>query len=212
MSPLKLILPVLTLLLLAACGPVEVRISKAQGVKPISGTLTANFNGVGDHEFKCGDTIIGTASDKDYTVNTRRVDGGCEFTFDQTVEVLSGADYETIKEIKDALHYVNRVELRIDRMDFYDDSGERFDVDRLRDMQLVVNGQTVLDLGSIGALPLTVSLSGDALKVIKNAVKNRERCTAHVIAHLIVLDTATPTGVRCEYESQPTFVLSTVEI
>lgn len=210
MSQLKVLVP--ALLFLAACGPVEVRISKANGVKPISGTLTASFNGVGDRAFKCGDTIIGTDSSQEYTVTTSRVEGGCEFTFDQTVEVLSTADYATIKEIKDAIHYVNRVELRIDRLDFYDDSGERFDTDRLRDMRLEVNGQKVLDLDGIGTLPLTVSLSGDALKVIKNAVKNRERCTAHVIAHLIVLDRDTPTGVRCEYDSQPTFVLSTAEI
>jgi hypothetical protein len=146
-------------------------------------------------------------------VTTKAVSGGCEFTFDQQVEVLAGADYQTIKEFKEAVHFVNRVELQVTRMDFYDDSGTRFDAEsRLRDMEMWVNGQQVLNVEQIRSLPKTVVLTGEALKTIKNAVKNRETCTAHVVARVVVLDSATPTGIRCEYESQPLFVLSTSEI
>lgn len=208
----KLLVSGLIAFALSACGPVEVRITKANGVKPISGSLTASFTTTGGPTFVCGDTITGTDSEQSYVVKTAVVPGGCDFTFDQEVEVLAGADYATIKEFKDAVHYLNRVELRIDRLDFFDDTGAKFDIARLRDMELTVNGQQVLDRAAIGTLPATVSLSGDALKAIKTAVKNRERCTAHVTAHLVLLDTETPTGVRCEYDSQPTFILSTVEI
>jgi hypothetical protein len=212
MVNLKQVVPGLIILAMFSCGPVEISITKANGVKPISGSLTASFNTNGVKTFSCGDTITGTDSSQTYTVLTAPIAGGCEFTFDQEVEVLAGADYDTIKEFKDAVHFLNRVELRINRLEFYDDNGVKFDLGRLRDMELTVNGQKVVDLAGIGTLPTTVSLSGDALKAIKTAVKNRQRCTAHVTAHLVLLDAATPTGVRCEYDSQPTFILSTVEI
>ncbi len=211
MKRFHLSFPALFALGLFACGPVEVRISKAQGVKPISGTLTADFNSNGQ-QFVCGDTIIGTDNTQSYTVTTSKAQGGCDFMFDQEVEVLAGASYETIKEFKDALHTLNRVELEVRRLDFYDDTGARFELSRLRELQLIVNGQEILNLDQVGGLPRTVVLSGEALDVIKRAVKNRERCTAHVVAHVLVLDAQTPTGVRCEYESQPTLVLSSASI
>lgn len=211
MSRLNLAVPFVAVFALAACGPIEVRVSKAQGVRALNGTLTASLTG--NTKFACGDTIVGTDSTQSYTVTTKAVSGGCEFTFDQQVEVLAGADYQTIKEFKEAVHFVNRVELQVTRMDFYDDSGTRFDAEsRLRDMEMWVNGQQVLNVEQIRSLPKTVVLTGEALKTIKNAVKNRETCTAHVVARVVVLDSATPTGIRCEYESQPLFVLSTSEI
>ena len=72
--------------------------------------------------------------------------------------------------------------------------------------------QQGLNLDQIGTLPRTVELSGDALNAIKTAVKNRQTCTAHITAHLVLLDSGTPSGVRCEYESQPTLVLSSTAI
>jgi len=195
-----------------SCGPVEVRIDKKNGVKAVNGTLTASFRDSNGTKFACGDTIVGSDASQDYTVTTKVVSGGCDFSFDQSVEVLREADYATIKEFKEAVHYLNRVEVQVQRLDFFDDNGTKFDIGRLKEMRMTVNGQTVLDLDEIGALPRTVTLSGDALNTIKSAVKNRQRCTAHVTAHVLVLDRDTPTGVRCEYESQPTLILSTVEI
>ena len=58
------------------------------------------------------------------------------------------------------------------------------------------------------ACPLPTAVrAGDAPRALKTAVKRRERCTAH----LALLDTERPTAVRCEYASQPTFILSSVE-
>jgi hypothetical protein len=212
MSRLTLIIAsLMTTALVSSCGPVEIRISKAEGVHSINGSLSAHFSGT--PAFACGDTITGTDNSQTYVVTTAKVAGGCDFTFDQEVQVLAGADYQTIKEFKDAVHYLNRVELNVTKMDFFDDNGNRFDVEtRLRDMQLWVNGQQVLDIDQIKSLPKTVVLTGDALKAVKDAVKNRQTCTAHVVAKVTVLDTETPSGIRCEYESQPTLILSSSEI
>jgi hypothetical protein len=210
MSRLPFLGPLLALAL-AACGPLEIRISKAEGVKAISGSLTANFSGSAG-TFHCGDTITGTDSTQQYTVTTSTVSGGCEFKFDQDVEVLSTADYATIKEFKDAVRLVDRVEIQVTRLDLFDDSGKRLEVSRFRDMEFTLNGQELLNLDQVRALPRTVVLQGDALNAIKDAVKNRRTCTAHVTAHLVLLDTDAHTGMRCEYESQPTLVLSSAAI
>jgi hypothetical protein len=212
MSRLNLVVPgLLALSSMMACGPVEIRVSKAEGVKPISGTLVARLDG-STKTFVCGDSIIGQDATQTYTVTTKAVTGGCEFAFDQEVEVLAQADYASIKEFTDAVKLVNRVELQVQRMDFFDDSGARFDIEaRLRDMELWVNGQQILDVEQIRSLPRNVVLQGEALNAIKSAVKNRERCTAHVVARVVVLDSEVPSGVRCEYESQPTLILSSSE-
>ena len=208
----KLLVSGLIAFALSACGPVEIRITKANGVKPISGSLTASFTSTGGATFVCGDTITGTDSEQAYVVKTAVVPGGCDFTFDQEVEVLAGADYATIKEFKDAVRLVDRVEIQVNRLDLFDDAGNKLDLSRFRDMELTLNGQEVLNLDQIGTLPRTVELSGDALNAIKAAVKNRQTCTAHITAHLVLLDSGTPSGVRCEYESQPTLVLSSTAI
>jgi hypothetical protein len=211
MSRLSLVIPSFVIAALVGCGPVEVRVSKAEGVHALNGSLSASFSGT--PAFVCGDTITATDSTQSYVVTTTKVSGACNFVFDQQVQVLAGADYQTIKEFKDAVHFLNRVELNITRMDFYDDQGNRFDIEtRLRDLEMWVNGEQVLDVDQIKSLPRTVVLTGDALQAVKDAVKHRQTCTAHVVAKMTVLDTETPTGIRCEYESQPTFVLSSSEI
>lgn len=193
----------------ASCGPIEFRISKAEGVRPLNRTFTANIN---SDSFRCGDTIIGEDSSQEYVVHTAPVPGGCQYTFDQEVEVLSEADYDTIEEFRRAVRYVNRVEIEVQRLDFYDEVGDRFEVEtRIRDMEFWVNGEQVLDRERIGNLPQTVVIQGDGLQAIKDAVKNRKRCTAHVQAKVTVLDEK-PTSIRCEFESQPTFILSTSEL
>lgn len=195
---------------LASCGPVEIRISKADGVRPINRTFTANLN---SSNFTCGDTIIGEDSSQQYVVHTERVAGGCQFSFDQTVEVLTNADYESIKQFNGAVRYVNRVEIEVHRLDFYDETGDRFEVEtRIRDMELWVNGELVLTRDQFGNLPQTFEIKGEGLKAIKDAVKNRKTCTAHVVAKVTILDSNKPSNIRCEFESQPTIVLSSAEI
>lgn len=193
-----------------SCGPVEIRLSKAQGIKPVTGALSASYTG---GTFACGDSIIGDTATQSYTVTTAPVLGGCLFTFDQDVEVLADADYKTIKEFTSLANTLNRVELEVRRLDFSDGDGKRFVIgERIHEIELWVNGQQVLNVDELGQLPMTVVLKGEALEVMKRAVKNRTRCTAHVVAKVVVRDAATGNGVRCDYDSQPTLVLSSSEL
>lgn len=213
MSRLNWVVPGLLAFSMVACGPVEVRIGKAEGAKALNGSLVAHVDTAPTSTFKCGDVITAQDTLQKYTVTSRVVTGGCEFTFDQDVEVLAKADYDQIKEFKAAVHFVNRVEVKLSRLEFFDDDGARFDLDtRIRDLELWVNGEQVLDIDQVRNLPRVVTLSGEGLKVIKAAVKNREACSVHVLARVVLLDSATRTGVRCEYESQPTYIGSTEEI
>jgi hypothetical protein len=200
----------LTLVGFAACGPIEVRVSKAQGVQPISRSFTANIN---SSDFTCGDSIVGDDGVTQYTVTSARVSGGCQFAFDQEVEVLNDADYEKIKEFKGAFKYANRVEIEVQKLDFYDETGDRFAIEtRIRDVELWLNGKQVLNRDQLGNLPQTVTIEGEELKVIKQAIKNRQRCTARLQARVTVLDENKPTRIRCEVEGQPSIVLSSAEL
>jgi hypothetical protein len=200
----------LTLVGVAACGPIEVRISKAQGVRPISRSFTANIN---SSNFTCGDSIVGDDGVTEYVVTSARVEGGCQFAFDQEVEVLNEADYEKIKEFKGAFKYANRVEIEMQKLDFYDETGDRFAIEtRVRDIEFWLNGKQVLNREQIGNLPQTITVEGEALRTIKQAVKNRQRCTARIQAKVTVLDENKPTSIRCEIEGQPSIILSSSEI
>lgn len=214
MSRLKLLVPGLLAFSLLACGPVEVRISKAEGAKPLNGTVAAHVDTSSTSTFKCGDVITAQDTIQTYTVTTRVVSGGCEFTFDQDVEIITKGDYDAIKEFREAVHFVNRVEVALHRLEFFDDNGNKFELDtRIRDLELWVNGEQVLNMDQVrGGMPHTVTLSGSALAIVKNAVKHREACSVHVLARVVLLDSETATGVRCEYESQPTYIVSTSEI
>jgi hypothetical protein len=197
-------------LAMASCGPLEIRISKEDGVKPINRTFTANVNG---GNFQCGDTIVGEDSANQYVVHTQRVEGGCKFTFDQNVEIIGPNDYKDIKKLNKAVRYVDRVEIEVKRFDFYDDTGDRFDVEtRVREMEFWVNGTQVLDREKIGNLPTTFTVEGEGLEAIKRAVKNRESCSVHIQASVTILDESRPSNIRCEVESQPTIILSSSEL
>ncbi len=205
----------LVLLLGASCGPLEIRVEKKDGAKPIRGTLVANLetgepNG---QTFVCGASIIADDPNQTYTVTSERVEGGCQFNFDQEVELFNESDYDTIQVLREATRYLNRVELTVNQFDLYDADGTRFDVEnRVRNAELWVNGKQILDIEAIRSLPKTVVIDGEAIKVIKRAVRNRERCTASIKASVIVLDTYQPRQVRCDYDSQPVYVLSTVDL
>lgn len=197
-------------LAMASCGPIEIRVSKEDGVKPINRTFTANVNG---NNFNCGDTIVGEDSSQQYVVRTQRVSGGCKFTFDQEVEIIGPNDYNDIKKLNRAVRYVDRVEIEVKRFDFYDDTGDRFDIEtRVREMELWVNGTQVLDREKIGNLPTTFTIEGEGLEAIKRAVKNRERSSVQIQASVTILDESAPSNIRCEFESQPTIILSSSEI
>lgn len=199
-------------LLAAGCGPLEIKIGKDQGVKPVRGSLTANLTRSEAQTFRCGDTITGKDDLQTYTVTSEPVGGGCRFVFDQDVEILSPRDYQEVREWTNELRYVRRVELTINHFDFYDETGARFEIEtRLRDAELYVNGTKMLDIEAIGNLPRTVRLEGEGLALIKRAVRNREPAVIRVSATVTILDNQQPQEVRCEYEAQPTYVLSLTE-
>ena len=210
-SPLlKCIAPALVVLALVGCGPIEVRVGKEEGAKALNGALTAR---IPTTTFQCGDTITAMDTTQTFTVVSRVVTGGCEFTFDQDVEVVSLADYDAIKEFKAALKYLHRVEVKMHRLEFFDDQGMKFDPEtRIRDLELKINGEVVLDTDALKNLPRVMTLQGDGLRVIKAAIKARQACSVHVTAKVVLLDSATKTGVRCEYDSQPTYIGSTDEL
>ena len=203
--------------LLAGCGPLEIKVSKNEGVRPVRGSLEATLvrvdEGGGIQEFVCGDTITGTDDLQTYTVTSHPVAGGCKFEFDQDVEILRGDDYEQIKMWTNDLRYVRRVELTLNQFDFFDENGNRFEVEtRLRDAELILNGTQILDIEAIGHLPKTVRIEGEALKAIKRAAFNREACSVHITASLTILDEHKPKKLRCDYDAQPTYVLSLTEL
>lgn len=214
MSRLNWLIPgLVTLALTAACGPVEVRIGEAEGAKPMNGALVAAVDTTPSSTFQCGNTITAQDTVQTYTVTTRVVTGGCEFTFDQDVEVIAKGDYDVIKDFRSAVHFVNRVEVAVRKLDFLDDNGAKMELDtHIRDLELWVNDEQILNMEQVRAVPRTVVLAGPALALIKQAVKNRVACTLHVKARVVLLDTATRSGVRCEYASQPTYIMSTSEL
>lgn len=207
---IKCIAPALFALAMVGCGPVEVRIGKEQGAKPLNGALVAK---VPTTTFQCGDVITAMDTSQTFTVVSRVVSGGCEFTFDQDVEVVSLADYDAIKEFKAAVKFIHKVEVKLGRLEFFDDQGAKFDPEtRIRDLEMKINGEVVLDTDALKNLPKIMTLQGDGLRVIKAAIKARKACSVHVTARVTILDSATKTGVRCEYDSQPTYIGSSDEI
>jgi hypothetical protein len=202
-------------LLTASCGPLEVRIGADDGVRPIRGSFQANLESgePNGRRFQCGDVITATDPNQTYTVTSQRVEGGCQFNFDQEVELFNESDYERIQSFRQATRFLNRVELTVNQFDLYDENGNRFDVEnRIRNAELWVNGRQVLDIEAIRSLPKTVVIEGEAIAVIKRAVRNKQRCTANIKASITILDTEQPRQVRCDYDSQPTYVLSSSEL
>lgn len=213
MSRLKWIVPSVLAFSLTACGPLEVRVGAEQGAKPLNGEAAAVIDTSATTTFQCGDVITAQDNAQTYTVVSAPVTGGCEFTFDQNVEIISGGDYDTIKELREAVHFVNRVEVAVRKLDFFHDNGSKLDLDsHIRGLELWVNGEQILDMEQIRNVPRTVVLAGPALALIKQAVKNRQACSVNVMAKVVVLDSAVLTGVKVVYESQPTYILSSSEI
>jgi hypothetical protein len=203
--------------LLASCGPLEVRIGEKEGVKPIRGSLQANLETSsepnGTQKFHCGDTITASDPNQDFVVTSQQVNGGCQFNFDQDVQVLGEVDYERIKEFRQSVHFLNRIELTVFQFDLYDENGNRFDFEnRVKDATLTLNGTQILDVPAIKSLPKTVVIQGEAIRAIKQAVKNKQACSVHVTASVTILDAQQPRSIRCDYGSQPTFVLSSSEL
>lgn len=188
------------------CGPVEVRIDETKGVPAVKGQTEVSLS-----SFTCGQPL--TAGDK--TVATKVVAGGCEFTFDDSLEVLKTSDYEQIGELKSASNLVQRVELQVKKLDFVDGTtGAKLDLStRVTSATLSVNGQQVADKAALGSLPVVVSLSGTALTAIKSKVDARQPVSVAVRAVAVLPDSPKPPDkLKVDYEAQPAIIIGPGEV
>ena len=193
---------VLVAMALTACGPAEIRIDETKGVPPVKGdteiTISTNFT--------CGQAI--PAGDK--MVATRVVTGGCEFTFDDTLQVLTAADYEVIGDLKVSSNLVQRVELTIKKLAFVDAAtGTALDLNtRVTSVVLSVNGQKVADKAAIASLPVVVRLEGAALTALKAKVDARQPASVAVKAVAVLPDMPRPPErLKIDYEAQPALII-----
>ena len=205
----------LMLVLAGSCGPLEVRIGAREGARPVRGSFQANLESGGEPTgtptFRCGDTITATDPNQSYVVTSHRVEGGCQFDFDQEVELFNESDYEEIQALRDFTRGLHRVELTVYQFDLYDENGNRFDFEnRVQNAELYVNGKQILDVPAIQSLPKTVVIEGEAIRAVRKAISNKQRCTASIKATVTIRDNYQPRVVRCDYDSQPTYVFSTL--
>lgn len=193
-------------LTLAACGPVEVRLDETKGIPAVKGKAEVTLGA-----FTCGEPI----ATGDKTVATRVVAGGCEFTFDDTIEVLRAQDYQAIPELKGATNLVQRVEVTLKALRFSDASTDTTldAATRVTSVVLSVNGQAVADKAALAALPRVVRLEGDALTALKAKVDARQPASVATRAVVVLPDTpAPPPKLGVEYDAQPAIVLGPGEI
>ena len=193
---------VLAVLALAACGPVEVRIDETKGVPNVAGQTEVTISTT----FTCGTSL--PAGDK--MVATRAVTGGCEFTFDDTIEVLKASDYQEIGELKVASNLVQRVELNIKKLTFTDAAtGTVLDLStRVTSVVLSVNGQQVADKAAISRLPAVVKLEGAALTALKAKIDARQAASVAVRAVAVLPDMPRPPErLKIDYDAQPAIII-----
>lgn len=189
-------------MVLSACGPVEVRIDETKGIPSVKGNTEVTIG----TSFTCGQPI--TAGDK--TVTTKAVTGGCEFTFDDSIEVLKATDYQSIPELKVSTNLVQRIELTVKKLSFVDGTTmQALDLQtRITSVELQVNGQKVADKASIASLPAVVKLEGAALTAIKAKVDARQAASVGVKAVAVLPSMpAPPEKLKIDYEAQPAFII-----
>lgn len=185
-----------------ACAPAEIRIDETQGIPQVAGSTEVNIPA----NFTCGTAIA--AGNK--MVQTRAVSGGCEFTFDDTLEVLKASDYESIPDLKVASNIVQRVELTVKKLAFTDAATSMtLDLNtRITSVVLSVNGQQVADKAAVLTLPIVVKLEGAALTAIKAKVDARQPASVAVKAVAVLPDMPRPPErLKIDYEAQPALIL-----
>lgn len=187
---------------LAACGPVEVRIDESRGIPPVKGSTEVALGGT----FTC----TGPVTAGEYTVQTKKVTGGCELSFDKNVEVLKASDYQQIPDLQGATNLVQRVELTVKTLAFTDAAtNTALDLNtRITSATMSINGQQVADKATLAKLPATVKLEGDALAPIKAKIDARQ--PASVLAHVVVVVPdmpKPPDRLKIDYDAQPAIIV-----
>lgn len=196
----------MTLVACGAGGGPEFTLSDGEGIKPIEGSVEVTID---TSTFHCGDTL--PAGSK--SVTTRVVTGGCEFSFDDSVEILKASDFASIKGLKESASLVKRVELDVERLDLLDVTtapGTKLDVaTRVTSVNLTVSGQVVIpDKAALTNLPLTVPLQGEPLERVKSAIKSQSAVAMPVKGVAVLPDEpAVPGKLRIEYRVVPAVVM-----
>ena len=193
--------------LILSCGAAPVlRVGAKQGIPAVTGSTEVTLDA-----FVCGTPI--TAGET--TVTTRKVTGGCEFSFDKDVTVVKSSDYTNIPELSGAANLLQAVEITITRLDFTDTvTGTTLDTQtRITSVTLSINGQVVADKTALATLPKTVKLTGDALAGVKSQVDKRLPATVKATCVAVVPDDPPPPKkMKIDYDAQPTLLLGTGEI
>jgi hypothetical protein len=190
-------------LCVVGCGPVEVRLDGAKGIPEAKGGTTIDLSTAG---WTCGQNITSGT----YTVVTTVVTGGCQFAFEQDVQVLKASDYAGIPELNGASNLVQRIELTILALTFTDvGTGQVLDAHtRVTSATLSLNGQQVADKSVLSNLPKTVTLSGDALTPLKAAIDARQAASVHAKCVVVMPDTpAPPAKLKIDYDVQPAIIV-----
>ncbi len=190
----------MTVVALSACGPVEFRIDESKGVPTLSGSTEVDLG-----SFTCGETLPAG----DQQVKTRVVTGGCEFTFDDSIEVLKASDYSAIGELSSTANLVQRVELNIKKLDFLDGAGSKLDLQTgITSVTLSFNGQQVADKAALASLPRVVSLEGASLATLKAQIDARQNASVAVKAIAVLPDSPPPPAkLKISYDAQPALII-----
>jgi hypothetical protein len=164
----------------SACSAPEVTIGAADGVPAITGSSDFSLD-----QFTCGQMF--TTQDG-YTVTSVVSGSSCQISFDNVVTILKASDYQNIPELKGASNLVQSIDLDVKTLDFKDaTTGMSLDLNSyIETATLTVNGQQVADKSTLAKLPVTVSLTGDALTPMKSQIDARSPATAHVVSTITV--------------------------
>jgi hypothetical protein len=179
----------------------EVRIDETRGVPAVTGSTTVTLA-----NYTCGQPLTSSG----FTVTTTVVTGGCQFSFDQDVQVITAADYQSIPELKGATNLVQRVELNVKKLAFSDGaSGAVLDLStRVTSATLSVNSQLLADKASLSSLPRVVVLSGASLTALKAQIDARQPASVHATVVVVIPDSPKPPdSLKIDYDAQPAVIV-----
>jgi hypothetical protein len=200
--------------LLTACDPLaaltEVRVGEGE-IPPVDGS--SEIAGLDTLNFTCGDAL----SDENglYDITSAPVAGGCQLNIIGEFEVIGADDYDNIPDLSgNSIELVKRVELIVSVLSFSDlDSGAQLSIDAtFTSLDVLIEGQAVLDEVQIAALPATITLPDSATTDIKNAMQAAPPQAVSLGTEIVavVSDAALqtlPARLGIDFVAQPEFVL-----
>ena len=194
--PRSALAAMLLLMGLTACLP-EIRIGANDGLGQIGGATELPIE-----VFLCGEPG-GLAT-------TRKVEGGCELSLSEDVQVIDEPDYARIANLTAFSGLLEAVELELIEFRLIEaTTGVALDLrTTVTSLTLSSQGQWAADQTTLSSLPQTVRLSGEPLQPLKDAIYQRQPASLRLDAVLVVPDDRPlPAGLRFEYRAQPTLVL-----